>query len=225
MNLVDVGIVLVIGFGLFIGWRNGLIAPLLAEGTFLLSYWIVSTHPAIANTLVPAGIPRPLATFVIPVVLGLAVGLIGRMVFMTFFRLPLTRHVDRLLGAAANGALAFVIVYVVLRGLVSAGTVLNPIGQIGEPGLVRSSQVALIRTLLAQNPQATGVVSSTELGQLAKAASVRPIPLTQLGQYAQVINYYEQTLRPQLATSRLAPIVLRYGSRIPLIGRSVAIPG
>jgi len=39
-----------------------------------------------------------------------------------------------------------------------------------------------------------------------------------------VINYYENTLRPQLATSRLAPLVIRYGARLPIIGRHVTLP-
>jgi hypothetical protein len=39
-----------------------------------------------------------------------------------------------------------------------------------------------------------------------------------------VINYYERTLRPALATSQLAPVVLRYGARIPIIGRHVTLP-
>src|SRR5438477_167141 len=100
MNLVDLGIVLVIGLGILIGWRNGLIGPLLAEATFLLTFWIISTHP----------------------------------------------------------------------------------------GLI---------------------------------AMVHPFPLSQLGQYARVIDYYERTLRPQLASSQLAPVVFRFGARIPLIGRTV----
>ena len=38
MNLVDLGIILVVGLGILIGWRNGLIGPLLAEVTFLLTF-------------------------------------------------------------------------------------------------------------------------------------------------------------------------------------------
>ena len=203
MNLVDVAIVVVIGLGILIGWRNGLVGPLLAEGTFLLSYWIVSTHPGLA-ALVPSNVPRPLAVLILPIALGLVVGFVGRMVFMSFFRLPLTRSLDKILGAAANGGLAFVIVYVVLVGLAGAGTVLDP--------------------LLAENPQVAGFVPSGELGQLATVAGTHPIGLAQLGQYAQVINYYERTLRPALATSQLAPIVLKYGARLPIIGRHVTLP-
>src|SRR5438270_12023408 len=126
MNLVDVGIVVVIGLGVLIGWRNGLIGPLLAEGTFLLTYWIISTHPTLVG-LVPTSVPRPLAVVLLPIALGLVVAIVGRTLFQGFFRLPLTRQLDKLLGAAANGGLAFVIVYVVLIGLAGAGTVLDPL--------------------------------------------------------------------------------------------------
>ncbi|TMG27524.1 MAG: hypothetical protein E6H93_14340, partial [Chloroflexi bacterium] len=69
MNLVDLGIIVVIGLGVLIGWRNGLIGPLLAEGTFLIGYWIVSNHPGLA-TLVPSSIPRPYAVLLLPAVVG-----------------------------------------------------------------------------------------------------------------------------------------------------------
>jgi uncharacterized membrane protein required for colicin V production len=220
MNLVDVGIVVVIGLGVLIGWRNGLIGPLLAEGTFLFSYWIVSTHPGLA-AIVPSSVPRPLATLLLPAALALVVGFVGRMVFMSFFRLPLTRSVDKILGAAANGGLAFVITYVVLLGLVGAGTVLDPLTKVRS---IQPPQVAAMQMLLAENPQVAGFVPSGELGQLAAVASTRPIGLAQLGQYAQVINYYERTLRPALATSQLAPVVLRYGERLPIVGRRVTLP-
>src|ERR1700694_5102927 len=124
MNLVDITIVVVIGLGILIGWRKGLIGPLLAEGTFLLSYWIVSTHPGLA-ALVPSSVPRPLAVLILPIALGLVVGFVGRAIFMSFFRLPLTRSLDKILGAAANGGLAFVIVYVVMLWLGGAGNVLD----------------------------------------------------------------------------------------------------
>lgn len=221
MNLVDLAIVVVIALGVYIGWRKGLIGPLLAEGTFLISYWIVSTHPGLVSALVPSAVPRPYATFVVPVVLGLVAGVAGRMIFGTLFRLPLTRQLDKLLGAAANGALAFVIVYVVLVGLASAGTVLDPIAKAAS---IQSSQIVAMRMLLAENPQAASLVPTGELGQLATVASLRPVPFAQLGHYAQVINYYERTLRPQLATSRFAPLVLQYGARLPIIGRHFTLP-
>ena len=220
MNLVDLAIVAVIGFGIFIGWRNGLIGPLLAEGTFLVGYLIVSRNPSLA-ALVPPSIPRPYAVLLLPAVVGIAVGIVGRMVFHTLFRLPLTRQVDKVLGAAANGGLAFVIVYVVLLGFIGAGTVLDPLVQARS---VQSSQVAAMRMLLAENPQAATMVPSGELSELASLSAVRPVPIAQLGQYAQVIDYYERTLRPQLATSQLAPLVLRYGARLPIIGRHAILP-
>jgi uncharacterized membrane protein required for colicin V production len=220
MNLVDIGIVVVIGLGVLIGWRNGLIGPLLAEGTFLLSYWIVSNHPTLV-TLIPASVPRPLAVLLLPIALGLVVGFVGRAFFQSFFRLPLTRQLDKVLGAAANGGLAFVIAYVVLLGLAGAGTVLDPLTQTKS---LQAGQVTAMQMLLAENPQAAGFVPPGELSQLASVAAVHPVGLAQLGQYAQVINYYEHTLRPQLATSQLAPLVLKYGARLPIIGRHVTLP-
>jgi uncharacterized membrane protein required for colicin V production len=220
MNLVDVAIVVVIGLGILIGWKNGLVGPLLAGGTFLLSYWIVATHPSLVG-IIPASVPRPLAMLLLPTAIGLIVGFAGRAIFMSLFRLPLTRTLDKLLGAAANGALAFVIAYVVLLGLIGAGTVLDPLTKVRS---IQPSQVTLMQMLLAENPQVAGFVPSGELGRLAAVSAGHPVGLAQLGQYAQVINYYESTLRPALATSRLAPVVIQYGARLPIIGRHVTLP-
>ena len=220
MNLVDVGIVVVLAFGVFIGWRNGLIGPLLAEGTFLIGYWVVSRNPGLA-ALIPSSIPRAYAVLILPALIGLIVGIVGRGVFQAFFRLPFTRSVDKVLGAVANGALAFVIVYVVLLGFVGAGTVLDPLA---SAAMIREPQVAAMQMLLKNNPQAAALVPAGELGQLSNVASLHALPIDQLGQYARVINYYEHTLRPQLTRSALAPIVLRLGARLPIIGRSATIP-
>src|SRR5437868_12976904 len=103
MNLVDLAIVVVIGLGVLIGWKNGLIGPLLAEGTFLLSYWIVATHPSLVG-IIPAGVPRPLAMLLLPVAPGLVAGVAGRTIFMTYFRLPLTPSLDKLVAAASSRA-------------------------------------------------------------------------------------------------------------------------
>ena len=220
MNLIDLGIVLVLAFGLFIGWRNGLIGPLLAQGTFLIAYWVVSRNPGL-TALIPPSIPRAYAVLILPAVIGLIVGIAGRSAFQALFRLPFTRSIDRALGALANGALAFVIVYVVLLGLVGAGTVLDPLA---SAAMIREPQVAAMQMLLKKNPQVATLVPSGELGQLSTVASVRGLPIDQLGQYARVINYYEHTLRPQLTTSALAPIVLRLGAHLPIIGRVASIP-
>src|SRR5918911_924643 len=158
MNVLDLAIIAIIGFGAFIGWRNGLIGPLLAETTFLIGYWIVSTHPALI-TLLPSSIPRPYSVLLLPAAVGLAVGIAGRMVLQSFFRLPLTRQLDQVLGALANGALAFVIVYVVLLGLVGAGAVLDPIAQVST---IRSPQITAMRVLMANNPAAAAVIPSAE---------------------------------------------------------------
>jgi hypothetical protein len=220
MNLVDVGIVVVILAGIFLGWRTGLIGALLGQGTFIISYLIISTHPS----LIPGGIPRPLAPLILPAILGVVFGFVGRILFSTLFRLPFTRQIDKVLGAVANGALAFAIVYLVLFNLAKAGTVLNPLAQLTQTGSVLPGQIALMQTLLAQNPQAAAMVPSSELSQLSQATAQNPLPISALGEYASVISYYENTLKPQLKGSHLAPIVLRIGAHLPIIGGKATLP-
>lgn len=220
MNLIDVAIVGVILFAIYLGFRSGLIGALLGEGTFIISYLIISTHPS----LIPGGIPRPLAPLILPGILGVVFGFVGRFVFSIAFKLPFTRQIDKVLGAVANGVLGFAIVYLVLFNLAKAGTVLNPLAQLTQTGSVLPGQVAIMQALLAQNPQAAAMVPSSELSQLSQATAQNPLPISALGEYASVISYYENTLKPELKGSRLAPIVLRIGAHLPLIGGQATLP-
>ena len=57
------------------------------------------------------------------------------------------------------------------------------------------------------------------LAPISGVAAIHPVPLTALGQYAQALAWYERELRPQFQGSRLAPVVLRLGAHLPVIGR------
>jgi hypothetical protein len=220
MNLVDAGIVLIVVLGLYIGWSRGLIGPLAAQGAFVLGAWAIWAHPSLLGSLLPTGTARPLAVLGLPAVIGVVSGFAATILFGAM-RIPLVRWIDKPLGAVVNGGVAFVVTYVLLLGLVGTDKVLSPLNGVAS---IQSAQVAAIRSLLSQYPQAAGVVGPSELSRLADAASVQAVPLAQLGQYAEVISVYEKDLRPQLATSLLAPLVLKLGERLPVIGRRVTIP-
>lgn len=222
MNLVDLGIVTIIGLGLLLGWSRGLIGPLLAEAGFVVTFWIVITHPALLDALVPPSVPRPVAIVALPAVIGLVTGILGRTLLGAAFRLPLARQADRVLGAAVHGALAGVIVYVALLGMAGADRVLGPISGVATIG---SAQVAATRSLLGQYREAGSFIDPTQLSRLGSVAALHPVPFTALGQYAQALAWYERELRPQLQSSRLAPLVLRLGARLPIIGRPMSLPG
>jgi hypothetical protein len=155
------------------------------------------------------------------IAIGLAVGVIGRVVLGVAFRLPLARSVDRLFGAAFHGFLASAVVYVALLGVAGVDRVLGPINGVLA---IRSSQVAAMSTLLTQYPQAGSFITASELAQLSGAAALHPIPAAQLGQYSQLMSWYERDFRPQVAHSILAPLVVRFGERLPIVGRPVTLP-
>jgi uncharacterized membrane protein required for colicin V production len=220
MNLIDVGIVALILLGVLLGWSRGLIGPLLAEAGFLVTLWIVLTHPSLLDLIVPPSIPRPLAIVALPGVIGLVVGVVGRGLIGGAFRLPFARQVDRVLGAAVHGALAGVAVYVILVGMAGADRVLTPLNTVAAIGV---PQLAAARSLLSLYPEAGGFVDPGQLSRLSSVAALHPVPFTALGQYAQALDFYERELRPELHGSRLAPIVLRLGAHLPVIGRKLSI--
>jgi uncharacterized membrane protein required for colicin V production len=221
MNLVDLAIILAVALGVLMGWSRGLIGPLLAEATFLIGIFVISKQPNLVAGLVPQGIPGPVGTLGLLAAISVVVGVVGRLVLGMLFRLPLARKGDKLVGAVAHGALALVLVYVLLIGVASADKVLAPINAVAS---IRSPQLQAMQSLLSQYPQAAGIVNPSELGRLANVASGRAVPFDQLGQYAKAINWYEHDLRPQVKTSRIAPIVMQIGRHLPIIGQQIALP-
>src|SRR5205809_486258 len=84
---IALAIARVLGFGISIGWRNGLVGPLLCERSLLSGCCVVSRNPALAR-LVPSSVPRAYALLIRPAVVGLIVGLVCRMDFHVLARLP-----------------------------------------------------------------------------------------------------------------------------------------
>ena len=84
--------------------------------------------------------------------------------------------------------------------------------------------VAAVQALAAVNPALGAFADPTMLQTLAQSAALAPVAADQLGQYGAVPASYEQSVRPQLLQSRIAPLLLALGERLPLIGRHVDFP-
>ncbi|MHB8571472.1 MAG: CvpA family protein [Candidatus Dormibacteria bacterium] len=221
MNLVDLGVVLVLVAALFLGWRRGLLQPLVAEVAFLLAGWYALGHSDLLAGLTGNRIPAPLAGLGFTLLAGFAGGLLGRQVAGLMRRLPGMALLDGSLGAALNLAVAGVLAYVLLGAACSFDNLLGPLR---AAAAVTSTQVADLERALAGDPVAASLVDPATLATLRRQAAAEPIPLSQLGQADALLGFWESDVHPQLAQSRVLPVVLAVGERIPWLGHHVDPP-
>lgn len=155
------------------------------------------------------------------VLLGAVLGSLGSEVAALAHRVGVLRKADRAVGVALGGVIALVTTYVVLLGTVTVDGLLAPLH---DAGALRPTEVAALRALVEAHPQARVVVDAAALERLEQAAAQAPVSLRDLGEFDGVLAFFELELRPQLATSRLAPFVLALGENLPVIGRPAGLP-
>lgn len=221
MNLLDVAIVTAAALGTLTGWRSGFIGPVLAQAGALAGAAALYFNPDILARLLPAGAVRPLVGVGLVVLLGAVLGSLGSEVAALAHRVGVLRKADQVVGVALGGVIALVTTYVVLLGTVTVDGLLAPLH---DAGTLRPTEVAALRALVEAHPQTRVFVDAAALERLEQAAAQAPVSLRDLGEFDGVLAFFELELRPQLATSRLAPLVLALGENLPVIGRPAGLP-
>lgn len=219
--LVDVGVVAAAVLGTLAGWRSGFIGPVIAQVGALVGGAALYFNPDILARLLPAGAARPIAGIVLVVLLGAVLGSLGSEFAGFVHRVGVLQKADRVLGIALGGAIALVSSYVVLLG---AATVENALDPLHRASALGPAEAVALRALVAAHPQVGLVLDAAALDRLEQAAAQQPVPLRELGEFADVLAFFEFELRPQLAASRVAPLVLALGENLPVIGRHVELP-
>ena len=74
------------------------------------------------------------------------------------------------------------------------------------------------------NPSLAMFANPTAIQAVADAACKAPIATDQLTKYDAALGVYELQVRPQLLSSRLAPLILSLGEGLPVVGRHVDFP-
>lgn len=111
--------------------------------------------------------------------------------------------------------------YVALLGTLTLDGWLDPLH---GKSAIGPQDVAAVQAIAALNPALGAFADPAALQTLAQSAALAPVTTEQLGQYGTMLSFYEQTVRPQLLGSRIAPLLLTVGERLPLIGRHVDFP-
>lgn len=224
--ILDVIVLLIVAVSVWIAFRGGMIQLLLVEAGFFgvwaifLGHWQGYVHLAQAAHL-PSGLDF------LPVLLVAGVlGYVGSRVGGLVHRMPAVLGWDGLLGVFAHAFVAVLLCYGAISTMVVLGQALKP--ATGGQGL-NVTQAQHLRAQIMANPVLAAMADSSDLDQLEPAqAKARPdgVRLEQLPSLQQLSLMYGDFAQPQLATSRLARVVVGIGSHVPGAGhvRSRELP-
>lgn len=217
--MADIAIMLAIAAGAFAGWRMGFVVPLLIQAGALLSLGALYAGPF--TGVVPsggAGLGMGLGVLVIGSSL---LGAVGRLVMGVIYRFGVLARFDKVAGIPLGAATAAVTLYVALIGVIALDGWLEPLH---NKTAIGAADLTAVGKLAALNPALGAFADPTTLQELALTAAKVPIASDQLTKYNAALGIYEQSIRPAILSSKIAPLLLSLGEQLPLIGRHVEMP-
>ena len=218
--MADIAIVALILLGALIGFSKGFVLPLIAAGGALFAIAFLFAGPA--NGAVPSG---SIGLGAGAVALGLGATLfarVGMFIAGLIHRFGLLKTVDKVLGIPIGMATAAVALYVALLGVLTLDAWLDPLH---GKAAIGTQEIAALQTVAKTNPTLSVFASPTMLQALLESAAAKgPLSGDQLSQADSALGFYEEKVRPELLSSKIVPLLLAIGEKLPLIGRPATLP-
>lgn len=218
--MADIAIVGFILLGALIGFSKGFVLPLIAAGGALFAIAFLFAGPA--NGAVPSG---SVGLGAGALALGLGATLfarIGMAIAGLIHRFGILGKVDKVLGIPIGMATAAVALYVALLGTLTLDAWLDPLH---GKAAIGTQDIAALQTVAKANPTLSVFASPTMLQALLESAAAKgPLSGDQLSQADSALGFYEQKVRPEILSSKLVPVILALGEKLPVIGRPATLP-
>ena len=218
--MADIAIVGFILLGALIGFSKGFVLPLIAAGGALFAIAFLFAGPA--NGAVPSG---SVGLGAGALALGLGATLfarIGMAIAGLIHRFGFLGKVDKVLGIPIGMATAAVALYVALLGTLTLDAWLDPLH---GKAAIGTQDIAALQTVAKANPTLSVFASPTMLQALLESAAAKgPLSGDQLSQADSALGFYEQKVRPEILSSKLVPVILALGEKLPVIGRPATLP-
>ena len=217
--MADIAIVGFIVIGALIGFSKGFVLPLVAAGGALFSIAFLFAGPF--NGSVPSG---SIGLGAGALALGLGATLfarVGMFVAGLIHRFGFLQKVDKVLGIPIGMATAAVALYVALLGTLTLDAWLDPLH---GKAAIGTQDIAALQTIAKANPTLAVFASPTMLQALFESAAKGPVSGDQVSQADAALGFYEQKIRPELLASKLVPVILAIGEKLPFIGRPATLP-
>jgi hypothetical protein len=218
--VADIAIVAFVLLGAAIGFSKGFVLPLVAVGGALFAIAFLFTGPA--SGALPSG-AAGLGAGAIALGLGaMLFARVGMVAVGLIHRFGPLRKVDKVLGIPIGMATAAVALYVALLGTLTVDAWLDPLH---GKAAIGTQEIAALQALAKANPTLSVFASPTMLQTLLESVAAKgPVSGDQLSQADAALGFYEQKVRPELLHSRIVPVVLTIGEKLPFIGRPATLP-
>ncbi len=217
--VLDILFALIILVAVVIGYKRGLVQPVLAELFFLgTALFLLGNGKGFAGFLERAFHQNGLFIFVVGLAVTIFMGYLGGRLGGIIHRMPVVQGVDGLLGLFLHGFVAILFCYFLLSALLAFN---NAFRATAGAAAVTYAQVESLKRQLAANPVTAALMPTGDVRKLEtqaqknKSAQISETPLL-----AQLQTASHDFLEPQLTGSRLAPLVLRIGSKVPVLGHA-----
>lgn len=217
--MFDLVVIAVVALAAFAGFKRGFIAPLFAISLSLVGLYAVYAGPGAGA--VPTGAAGVGLGVVLVGVASTFLMRIGGALVSVVHRIGILQKTDRVLGVPLGAATGLLTVYLALVAVVSFDGLIAPLH---GKATVDQAAVAAVRAAVAANPQFSVMIDAGTLDALAAQVATAAIPTDQLAKFDQTLSFYETTVRPQLLSSAIAPMLLGIGEHTPVIGRHVQFP-
>ena len=217
--MADIVIVAFILLGALIGFSKGFVMPLLAVGGALFGIALLFTGPFSGS--LPSGTAGLGAGAIALGVGAMIFTRVGLILVGLIHRFGLLKKVDKVLGIPIGMATAAVALYVALLGTLTVDAWLDPIH---GKAAIGTQEIAALQVLAKANPTLSVFASPTMLQALLESATKGAVSGDQISQADAALGFYEQKVRPELLQSRIVPVVLTLGEKLPFIGRPATLP-
>jgi hypothetical protein len=146
---------------------------------------------------------------------------VGSFVVGIVHRVGILKRFDKVLGIPLGMATAVVTLYVAVVATLVLDGWLDPLH--GQTAL-ESQDIAALQTVAGANPAFATFADPQMLKLLAQSAAKAPVAAAELEKVDAAVAFYEQKLRPELLQSRIVPVLLAVGEKLPFIGRPATLP-
>ena len=217
--MLDIAIVAFILLGAVVGFGRGFVVPLAAAGGALLTLAVLYAGP------LTGALPTGTA--------GLGVGAIALFVGGTLFatvasfvvgivhRVGILKRFDKVLGIPLGMATAAVTLYVAVLATLVLDAWLDPLHGKTAYG---PGEIAALQSTAGANPAFATFADPQMLKLLAQSAAKAPVASAELDKVDAAMAFYEQKVRPELLASKIVPVLLAIGEKLPYIGRPATLP-
>jgi hypothetical protein len=218
--VADIAIVALILLGAVIGFSKGFVLPLVAAGGALFTMAFLFAGPA--NGALPSGTAGLGAG---AIALGVGATLfarVGMMIAGLIHRFGFLQKIDKVLGIPIGMATAAIALYVALLGTLTLDAWLDPLH---GKAAIGTQDIAALQTIAKANPTFSVFANPTMLEALLESAAAKgPLSGADLSQADTALGLYEEKIRPEMLASKIIPVILAVGEKLPIIGRPATLP-